>query len=144
MANYIGLHGNPPMKAGGNIAPARFIKLSDPQTVVQCSANSDRAFGVSADGTRTPPGFVAALGGSITEYHAIEGDPVEYFGLGQYCLLECGTAWTAPALLMSDENGAGITATSTNPVNATGLTDAAAGELRLVRVEGGWPAPAGD
>lgn len=136
----IDLHGNPPMKAGGNISPCRFVKLSANQTLVQCSGNSDVPFGISADGQRTPPGFVNALSGvSETPYHAISGDPVEYFGLGQYGLLECGTAWSAGAKLMSDASGKGLTATSTNPVGARALTDASAGELALVRVSDGQP-----
>jgi len=67
--------------------------------------------------------------------------PFEYFGVAQYALLTCGTAWTRAALLTSDASGFGKTASTGNPVNAQALTSASAGERRIVQVKDGWAAP---
>lgn len=135
----IDLHGNPPMVAGGTIKPSRFVKLTANQTLSQCVAN-DIPFGISADGVRAAPNFITAYAGATDpKDHAIAGEPVEYFGLGQYCLLECGTAWVAGAKLASDVDGKGVTASASNPVGARALTAASAAELALVRVADGQP-----
>jgi hypothetical protein len=133
------------MKAGGDIAPSIFVKQSTSvdQTLVACG-NTERAFGVSGEGQFTTPGLLAALGGSeATPLHASTTSPeIVYWGLGQYCLLKCGTAWSAGALLTSDADGKGKTASTGNPVNARALTAATTtGGARLVRVADGWAAP---
>lgn len=137
----VNLHGNPPMTAAGNISPCRFIRITGEQQVQQCSSNAHVPFGISSDGARIPPNFVESLGGSITNFNAIAGEAVEYFGLGQYCLLQCGVAWTAGAFLMSHTDGTGAPATSTNPVGARALTGANVGERRIVQVLAGHANP---
>ena len=135
--------GNPPLVAGENLSPSRFIKLSTSanQTALMCG-NAERAFGITHDGQVTPPDLIAAIGGSAdTPYAALSGMPFEYFATSQYALLECGTAWTRAALLTSDASGKGKTASSTNPVNAQALTSASAGEKRIVWIKDGWAAP---
>jgi hypothetical protein len=133
------------MKAGGDIAPSIFVKqsTSSDQTLVACG-NTERAFGISGEGQFTTPGAIAALGGTeSTPLHASTTAPqVFYWGLGQYALLKCGTAWSAGALLTSDASGYGKTASTGNPVNARALTAATTtGGARLVRVSDGWTAP---
>lgn len=135
--------GNPALRAGENLHPARFFKLSTAadQTALM-AGNAERAFGITHDGQVTPPDLVAALGASAdTPYAALTGMPFEYFSSGQYALLTCGTGWTRAALLTSDADGNGKTASSTNPVNAQALTSATAGERRIVRIKEGWAAP---
>jgi hypothetical protein len=140
MPTHISVHGNPPMVAGGNILPSRFIKITGNQTVTQCSANTDAPFGIAADGVDQPPNFAADLSGqSVTENAARTGFPVEYFSLGQYMLLRCGVQWTAGQLLMSHTDGSGAPRTSTNPVGARALTNASVGEFRIVQVLDGRP-----
>jgi len=93
-------------KAGGNIAPSRIIALSDAFTVTQAGAtDDDDLLGVSAESTKDAPG----LSGASTN-HAESGDPVQYYGPGQVCLVEAGASITAPALCTSDANGRAVTA----------------------------------
>lgn len=140
---HLSMHVNPPLKAGEGLTPAAFFKLSTAadQTALM-AGNAERAFGITHDGQVTPPGAIAALGGSeATVYAALEGHPFEYYGVAQYGLLTCGTGWTRAALLTSDGSGFGKTASTGNPVNAQALTSASAGERRIVQVKDGWPAP---
>lgn len=140
MASYVGFHGNPAMQAGGNISPCRFVKIGGRRALTQCSAAADVAFGISGEGVRLPPNFLDALSGqSVTNYVAIEGEEFEYFGMGQYALLECGTAWTYGAKLSPDSDGKGAPANGTNPVAAIALDNASAGEFSLVRIVSGQP-----
>ena len=48
------------LKAGGDILPSRFIKISADYTAVAATADTDLVFGVSHDSTKAAPadGFV--------------------------------------------------------------------------------------
>lgn len=104
--------------AGGNINPSVFVKLdtSNDNSVVQASAASDFVIGVSTPSTKAFNGTVAAA----------SGDPINVFGLGDVCLLLCGSGgWTRGDSLTSDANGAGVTASSGNIIGAKALESTA-------------------
>lgn len=96
------------VKAGGNILPSRIIKLSDANTVAQAvAADEIHLFGVAHESTKDAPGLTGA-----STYHAEAGDPVQYYGPGEVCLVTAGAALTAPQLCKADANGKAIAATT--------------------------------
>ena len=113
-------------KAGGNILPSRIIKLSDAFTVTQADAAAeDELLGVAAESTKDAPGLTGA-----SANHAESGDPVQYYGPGEFCLVEAGAAITAPDLCKSDANGRAIAATTGTRAVVRVIEDASgAGEL---------------
>lgn len=134
---YINLHAQHPMVASGDVNRARFVKQSGAFTLAECD-NAEKAYGVSGEGIRNPPGLASFYGGTENTLHAVSGTPVLYYREGDHCLLECGTAWTAGAELTSDADGKGKPASSTNPINAVAIEAASPGELRRVSVRSGW------
>lgn len=102
MADHVSL------KAGGNILPSRIIKLSDANTVTQgAAADGIHLFGVAHESVKDAPGLTGA-----STYHAESGDPVQYYGAGEVCLVEAGASLTAPQLCKADANGKAIAATT--------------------------------
>jgi len=112
-------------KAGGNILPSRIIKLSDAFEVQQAAASGADLLGVTSEATKDAPGLTGA-----STNHAEDGDPVQYFGPGEVCLVEAGEALTAPALCTADSVGRAVAASTGEYAVVRVIEDAsAAGEL---------------
>lgn len=127
----------PRLRAGGNINPAVFVKLSAaaPHTALQ-AGSGDRVIGVSQQGTKLAQGL---LGVSNT-YAAQSGDEMDMFGDGDITRLTLGSGGCAAGdLLVSDANGCGVTAsnvgTAVQWVGAIALEDGNAGEKVEVQVK---------
>lgn len=120
---------NIPVKAGGDINPARFVTLSTSAnfTVTQAGANA-AAIGVSQENTKDTPDS----GGSTLA--AESGDMVRVFFPGEDPLLKIGVGGcTAGDFLKSDASGQGVTASTTNDIAvARAFETASAGELAKV------------
>lgn len=119
------------VKAGGNISPARFVKLSTAanSTVLQAAATNVALFGVSTEALKNAP----QTGGSV--YAAEANDEIRIYTPGTVCLLELGVGGTtAGNFLKPDANGAGVTAATTDVAGAQAMETASAGELCLVYV----------
>lgn len=96
----------PPMVAGGNIAPMRFVKpstLAD-NKCLQCGAG-EMPIGISQRGTRNTPYSSLDDG-----YAAIAGESLQIYGPTELAMLELGGTVAAGDLLKSDADGKGVTA----------------------------------
>ena len=120
------------LKAGGDIAPSRFIKVSAANTATQCSAGTDYSIGVSFESVEDSLGQI----GSAVYHRTSTSKPgVGFYPAGRKCLVEAGNSFSAGAALMPDSVGRAITATSTNLGCAIALESAtAAGQLIPVLV----------
>jgi hypothetical protein len=120
----------PPLRAGGTVPPARFVKLSTTvdSTILVATAGSgahgDQAIGISQVGMKRAPG----LPGSDTTIAAESGDPLQIFSVGDVCLLTAGSGgWAAGDNLKSDGSGRGITASATGDLVGAIALQAASG-----------------
>lgn len=116
----------PPMTAGGNVAPKRFITPSTTagKTAVQASAASQLLIGVSEMWTRYPPGSPSDDG-----YVAVSTEPLPYRGPLQIASLTLGGTVSNPATpLTTDANGKGVAASTGNYVGALALELGVSGE----------------
>lgn len=127
---------SPKLRAGGNISPATFVKVSTaaPHTCLQ-AGSGDRTIGISQPGTKFPQGL---LGVSNT-YAAQAGDEIDIFGLGDITRLVLGTGGCAANdLLLPDGSGNGVVASAVGSavqwVGAIALEDGNAGEQVEVQV----------
>jgi hypothetical protein len=127
---------SPKLRAGGNISPAVFVKVSAaaPHTCLQ-AGSGERVIGISQQGTKLPQGL---LGVSNT-YAAVAGDEVDFNGLGDVTRLTLGSGGCAAGdLLVSDTNGCGVVAsgvgTAVQWVGAVALEDGLVGEKVEVQV----------
>lgn len=130
-----------PYTAGGNIAPARFVKISTAadHTILQAGAG-DKAIGVTHKGVRNAP--YSSLNDG---YAAIAGESgFRVFFEGEVCHLELGTGGaTAGDRLKSDTNGKGVAVASDEDwYGAEALETGSAGDVILVRVVTGYYAVA--
>lgn len=120
--------------AGGDINICRFVNLSTAanKTLLEADAG-ERTFGISYEGAYLPP-----IPGASAELAAIEGRQVRVYKRGEFCQLRAGSGgWTAGAMLKSDADGKGVTASANNEwVGAESLDACAEGELGLVEVVG--------
>lgn len=120
----------------GNVTVSSFVKYdaTSAEHVILCSANTDAAIGISQEGAYLPP--IPQQTG--TQYAGTTtSPPIRIYGVGcDNVLLITGTGgFTANDPIMSDANGAGITATSTNIANAVAAeTQTTAGILARVTV----------
>jgi len=119
-----------PFMANGNISASRFVKIDSTADfkVIQCSASTDRAIGVSTDATKYPQ-VDSGFGSGANAYVAEAGDRFRVYCPGEICLLEVVNSGTVPApaispgdLLIPDTNGRGIKWTT----NASGGTSGGA------------------
>lgn len=119
-----------PGKASAAIQPYRFVRYSGAYTFTQASAATQAdVVGISGADAEDAP-----LSGADTD-HASTGKGIQLHQPGQICLLEAGNSFSAGAFLMTDGSGRGITATSTNYINARALEASnAAGEKVRVQV----------
>lgn len=90
------------MYAGGNINPARFVKLdpSNNNTVLEADAG-EVIIGISQEGTRVAPTPDAS------QYAAIAGENLQVFTPMQTCKLLLGAAVTTERRLKADADGKG-------------------------------------
>lgn len=122
----------PVFRAGGTIAPLRFVASDgNPGTVIQSAAATSLHIGVSQPGMKRAPG----LPGSDNAIAAEVGDPIHVYGIGDVCLLTAGGTVNEGDMLTSDATGRGITTvTDGDEVGAQALQNGAVGELILVRI----------
>lgn len=124
-----------PVVSGGDIRPARFIKLSTSadHTVLESDAN-ERIFGVSIDAAQDAP--IPNADGDAAD----SGDFFRYFGPEEEATLELGTGGaTRGDMLKSDADGKGVVAASTGTtvqwIGAEALESGSAGEKIKVLVK---------
>lgn len=129
---------NPPMAAGGDIRPARFVKISTAAdfTYLEADAN-DEVFGISTNATQDAP--LPNADGDAAE----SGDHVHVNPPGTICDLEIGSGGvTCGAWIKSDADGKGVLAATTGTTaqnyGAKALESASEGEMARVIV---WPVP---
>lgn len=118
-------------KAGGNIAPSRFVILdtTSDKVVTQAGAGGI-TIGISQMGTRRTP-----LTGLDDGYAAISGDDLQVFCTGSHTLLELGGTVTPGARLKADADGKGVaTTTNLDEWGAIALENGVSGGLCMVRV----------
>lgn len=111
----------PSFTASGNISPRRFVKISGPIKVAQCSVAGERAFGVSQEALMDTP-----IPGASSTLAAEAGRQVGVFGPGEVCLIQVASAVTAGAYLKGDANGKAVATSTANDIyNAQALEDQA-------------------
>lgn len=109
----------PQFSASGDIYPCRFVKVSGAFTVAQCSAGTDKPIGISGEGTADK---------DVTVHASTTYRPVQIAEAGRVAKLQANTTWSAGALLKSDADGKGLTATTGTYAGAIGLRAAAAAD----------------
>lgn len=129
---------NPAFIAGGDIKPARFVRITGEFTISQCSASTQSIIGVSQEGTFSPPNLATLLGGTESGLAASEGQSLKVFGLGDVCMIFAGSGGvTAGTKVKSDADGKAINigvSAGTYHVGGTALNTVAAGEKVLIQV----------
>lgn len=117
-------------KAGGNISPSRFVKITATGTVSQTGAG-EVCDGISQEGTRR-----VALDGLDDGYAAIAGYDIEYYGDNAECLLELSGTVTIGQRIKADTNGTGVASTADGEeYGAICLKAGVSGDLVIVRVK---------
>ncbi len=127
----MGFNSSPSLISGGNIKCSSFVMLdtSNDLTVIQSTSNA-KIIGISQAGTHNAPGS------STTDtLAAIAGQQIALFGLGDVCLLACGSGWTVGDLLESNAAGLGITVTTDgHNFGAVALEDCETNSLGRVQI----------
>ena len=123
-----------PIVAGGDIRPARFVKLSTSAdfTVLEADAN-EVTIGIATNATQDAP--IPSADGDAAE----AGDQVHVNPIGSVCLLEIGSGGvTRGANVKSDGDGKGVLAATTGAtaqnVGAIALESASENEFAKVLV----------
>ena len=119
------------LKATGNIAPSRFVKMATTadMSVAQAGAG-DKVIGISPPFTRRTPYSSLDDG-----YCAVSGEDVPVFTTNDECMLELGGTVTAFDRLKSDTDGKGVTTTTNlDEIGAIALVSGVSGQLIRVRV----------
>jgi hypothetical protein len=116
--------------AGGNVSPARFVKLHTEAGQVVHAGAGDRPWGISQPHTRR-----LALADWDDGYAAIDGENLNVIGPGDdEALLELGGTVTHGMLLKASTDGVGIEAdTDKDKAGAIALQDGADGDLIKVK-----------
>lgn len=119
------------MKAGGNINPASFVKLSTTADgVVLQSGDGEVVYGIAQPGTRRTPYSSLDDG-----YAAIAGEDVQVFGVGEECYLRLGGTVTRGDRIDPDSSGYGTTVTADQAnYGAIALQSGVSGDLVKVLV----------
>lgn len=121
-------------KAGGDIRPNRFVKLSTAadRTLLEADAN-EQVIGVSQENTRDAP----ISGASALAAEA--GDSVGHSPIGSYAIVEAGDTIVRGDKLKSDADGKAVPALATGTtvqwVSGRALESAASGEMVRILVE---------
>lgn len=115
--------------AGGNVAPARFVKLDSDGRAVHAGAG-ERPWGISQPSTRR-----LALSGWDDGYAAIAGENLNVIGPGDdEALLELGGTVTIGMMLKASTDGVGVEAgTDKDKAGAIALADGVDGDLIRVK-----------
>lgn len=128
----------PPLVAGGDIRPCRFVKISTAAdfTVLEADANEE-VFGISTNATQDAP--IPNADGDAAE----AGDQVHVNQPGTFALLELGSGGvTRGGWLKSDADGKGVAVATTGATaqfyGAKALESGSEGEFVKVIV---WPLP---
>ncbi len=114
--------------AAGNIAPSRFVTLTNPTGFVAQSTTSDKPMGIAQQGTRNPSypglqdGFAATTGENIRVYLETEE-----------CMIEVDAAYAPGILLKPDVNGLGTQVTANNDWYGAVLLDKSTAANQLVK-----------
>ena len=101
----------PSFTANGNVNPSRFVKITGPMKVSQCTVAKERAFGVSQEALMDTP-----IPGASSTLAAEAGRQMGVFGPGETCLVQVGAAVTAGALLTGDVNGKAVATTTAGDI----------------------------
>jgi len=120
-----------PVKAGGDINPARFCTISTTEnhTVVESNSGDVKVVGVSSEATKNAP----QEGGSTLA--AEDGDQFEMYPIGSDPLLKLGSGGcSAGDWLTPDNSGQGVTAGSATIAHAIAWEAGSEGELVKVTV----------
>jgi hypothetical protein len=120
----------------GNVTISSFVKVdaTSQQHVILCAATTDAAIGISSEAAYLPP--IPQQTG-VQYAGTTTSPPIKIYGVGcDNILLITGTGgFTANDPIMSDANGAGVTATANNIANAVAMeTQTTAGILARVLV----------
>ena len=116
--------------AGGDINPARFVKVSTAADFRVLEANAgESVIGISQLASRAVPQ------GDNSTLAASAGESLGVFGQGQECYLTLGTTVTAGVLLASDNSGCGVVAADDDWVGGQALQSGVAGDLIRVIVD---------
>lgn len=116
----------PSLVASGTTTAYRFVKVSDRNQGVTCSAITDIAVGVADGSSKSFP----ATG--VTNVHAAAGDPINLQG-GNVVLVEAAAAIAAGARVAPSANGRAQTAIATQFPFGIAL-EPAAGASEIIRV----------
>ena len=121
--------------AGGDVRPARFVKLSTAAdfTVLEADAN-ERTYGISIDAYQDAP-----IPSNTNGYAASAGQSLRMYGIGDECTLTLGSGGaTRGDKLKSDADGKGVAAATTGAtmqwVGAEALESGLEGEKIKVRI----------
>jgi len=131
---------NPSFRAGGDIMPSRFVRISADFTVIAAINATFFPIGVSQDGTKFPEA-TDGFGAGAQTIAAASGDQVRVYGSGDVCLLEvnnAGSTIVAGDRLSSTAAGVGViaaTAPGINFVGAIALETPPAIDGALIRVQ---------
>lgn len=131
---------NPSFRAGGDILPSRFVRISADFTVIAAINATFFPIGISQDGTKFPEA-TDGFGASAQTIAAASGDQVRVFGASDTCLLEvnnAGSTITAGSLLSATAAGVGViagTGAGINFVGAIALETPPAIDGALIRVQ---------
>lgn len=120
-----------PVKAGGDIRPARFVTISTSanHTVVESNSGDTKLLGITQENTKNTPDD---NGSSL---HAADEDPARVHFFGDDCKLKIGSGGcTAGDFLKPDADGQGVTAAAGATAGAQALETASEGELCHVLV----------
>lgn len=118
----------PSFTANGNINPCRFVKVSGPLKISQCSVAGERAFGISQEGLMDTP-----IPGASSALAAEAGRHVGVFGPGETCLVQVASAVVSGNLLKGDANGKAVATSTANDIyNAIALEDQATVDGRVL------------
>lgn len=119
------------MVAGGNIAPARFVKQSTTADHKCLLAGANAVpIGISQRGTRNTPYSSLDDG-----YAAIDGENIQIHGLGDTAILECGGTVAAGDRLKADASGKGVACTSASGDNYGAIASEAGTDGKLIEVQ---------
>jgi hypothetical protein len=104
---------SPHLRAGGNILPCRFVKMSpDADHTGLQAGDNDVVIGCSHEQSNYPP-----LSDIVsTHYAAQTGQYFRLLGDGDYALIEAGAAFDRGTRLKSDSNGRAVAIATTGTV----------------------------
>jgi hypothetical protein len=134
----------PVLISGGDVRPARFVKMDTSEQVQALEANANETvIGISRDETKFAPLSDLTVSANAAE----DGDAIPMLGDGEIGILTAGAAVTSGNYLKSDNDGKGVpiatTGTTLQRYGAVALEDAAAdGDKIRVQVQIGSERPA--